>query len=457
METETVWSRADLPADKGAESCLLGLMIVEPGKIGKVLERINENVFFYPANKLIYRAILTLYTSAWKDDQSPVGSYTVLDELKRMGKHTANDTDAEDTKVSESYLQQVVESAPEIANVEYYADLALEYSRDRELLVMGTDIEKIINQPGRPNEKIQHIQERVLQLEALSTDKKVIGFGDNLIQRAQALQGDSPGRIDSGFIAIDHKTRGFYPGDLIVIGARPSMGKTSLALNIALNTARAGTGVLFISLEMAAQQIQDRALCMLAGLPFSDIRHNPGLDSTRKQALFEAAQKYEREKLPLFITTAGHTPAQQAVLLKQYRQGHDIGLVIIDYLQLMMSDQKQQDLWHTGAVLSRAIKRMAQTEEVPAIVASQLSPEPESRENTRPHISDLRESGSTDQDADVIMLLFREDYYRRYDMSYGPTETCEIDLAKQRNGPTGLIKLTFDKRTMTFTDYAGAY
>ena len=242
METESEWSRAELPADKGAESCLLGLMIVEPGTIGKAIERIHENVFFYPAHKLIYRAIVALYTSAWKDGRNPVDHHAVLDEIKRMGKHTEEDSGPEDTQVSDSYLQHVVESAPSITNVEYYTDLVLEYSRDRELRLLGADIGRIINQPGRPNEKIQRVQERVLQLETLSPERRVINFGDNLIQRAEALQGDSPGRIDSGYLAIDHKTTGFYPGDLVVIGARPSMGKTSLALNIALNVARAGTG-----------------------------------------------------------------------------------------------------------------------------------------------------------------------------------------------------------------------
>ncbi len=457
MGTETQWSRDNPSADKAAESCLLGLMIAEPGKIGKVMERISESVLFYPAHRMIYRAIVALYTSPWRDGQNPVDRFTILDELRRMGGHTDQVTDAEDAKVSEFYFQRVVDSAPSIANVDYYVDLALEYSRDRELRRLGTDIEEIIGQPSRANEKIQRIQERVLQLETLSADRKIISFSDHLLRRAEALQGDSPGRLDSGYLAIDHKTRGFYPGDLIVIGARPSMGKTSLALNIALNVARAGTGVLFISLEMAAQQIQDRALCMLAGLCFSDVRHNPGLSDEHRQALLEAAQKYERDKLPLFIATAGHTPAQQMVLLKQYRQGHQIGLVIIDYLQLMTPDQRQKDRWHAGAELSRALKRMTQTEQVPVVAVSQLSPEPEGRENTRPHISDLRESGSIDQDADVIMLLFREDYYRRHDLSYGPTETCEIDIAKQRNGPTGLVKLTFDKQTMTFRDYTTAY
>jgi replicative DNA helicase len=333
----------------------------------------------------------------------------------------------------------------------------MEYNRDRALQALGADIQEIIGQPGRANEKIQHIQERVLQLETFRADRKVICFSDQLRQRAEALQGDSPGRLDCGYLAIDHKTRGFYPGDLIVIGARPSMGKTSLGLNIAINVARAGTGVLFISLEMAAQQIQDRALCTLAGLCFSDIRHNPTLSGGDRRMLLDTAEKYERDRLPLFITTAGQTPAQQMVLLKQYRQIHQIGLVVIDYLQLMTADQPQQDQWHIGAQVSRDLKRMAQAEQIPVIVASQLSPESEGRKSTRPHLSDLRDAGSIDQDADVIMLLFREDYYRRQDLSYGTTETCEIDIAKQRNGPTGVVKLTFDKQTMTFQDYTTAY
>lgn len=457
METETQQGRDNPSADQAAESCLLGLMMAEPDKIGRVMERIGESTFFYPAHKTIYRTIMALYTGAWRDGRNPVDRFTVLDELKRAGGHTHEAADADDARVGELYFQRVVDSVPSVPNVDYCVDRVLECDRDRVLRRLGADIEEILGRPSRANEKIQRIQERVLQLETLTVDRKVIGFSEHLRQRAEALQGDSPGRLDSGYLAIDHKTRGFYPGDLIVIGARPSMGKTSLGLNIAINVARAGTGVLFISLEMAAHQIQDRALCMLAGLCFSDVRHNPDLSNMDRHALLDAAEKYERDKLPLFITTAGHTPAQQMVLLKQYRQAHQIGLVIIDYLQLMTSDRRQQDLWHAQAELSRDLKRMAQAEQIPVIAVSQLSPEPQGRENTRPHIADLREFGSIDQDADVIMLLFREDYYRRHDASYGSVETCEIDIAKQRNGPTGLVKLTFDKQTMTFRDYTMAY
>jgi len=195
---------------------------------------------------------------------------------------------------------------------------------------------------------------------------------------------------------------------------------------------------------------------MLAGLSLSEVRYNPNLDGEKKQALFKAAERYEKEAPPLFITNAGHTPAEQTALLRQYGRRRKIGLVVIDYFQLMITDHRQQNLRHMATELSRGVKRMAQAEDVPVLLASQLSREEEGRENVSPRLSDLREFGSLDQDADIIMLLFREDYYRRRDLTYGHTGTFEIDIAKHRNGPTGHVSLIFDKQKMMFRDCLGA-
>jgi replicative DNA helicase len=372
-----------------------------------------------------------------------------------MGKHTDNETGAEDTDVSWSYLQHIAGLAPSITNITYYADLVLERNKDRKILLMSADIEKIANEPGETDEKIQRINQRVQQLDTPQADARVVRLGDSLAQHARTLHADSPGCVDSGFIELDKHIGGFYPGNLVVIGARTSMGKTSLALNIALKAALAGTGVLFISLEMTVSQLRSRALCMLAGLSLFDVMHNPDLDGAKKQVLFEAADRYEKKSPPLFITNVGHTPEEQTMLLKQYRRRHNIGLVVIDYFQLMITDHRQQNLRHMATELSRAVKRIAQTENVPVILTSQLSPEHEYRKNVYPRIADLREFGTVDQDADIIMLLFREDYYRRKDKSYGPIEVLEIDIVKHRNGPTGNVKLIFDKEKMMFRDSIG--
>ena len=203
---------------------------------------------------------------------------------------------------------------------------------------------------------------------------EVVHFGDRLGEHAKFLQEGSPGRVKSGFVALDRQIGGFYPGDLAVIAARTSMGKTSLALNIALNTAKAGIGVLFISLEMTVAQLRDRALCMLAGVSLSEIRHNPDLDHAKGKTLLEAAKKYEKQSPPLYITNAGHTPEEQAILVRQYGQCNDIGLVVIDYFQLMITDHRQQNLRHMATELSRAVKRLAQSEDIPIILTSQLGP-----------------------------------------------------------------------------------
>ncbi len=445
----------DLPADKNAEANLLGLMISNSGEIAGIIDRITEDAFFYPAHRTIFNAIMTLYTGTSMGAPNPVDGSTVWQELKRTAKHADHDTGADDACVSWPYLRHIAGLNPSTANLDYYVNLVLECSRDRRLQVMGADVEKIANEPGEAGNKIQRIRQELQQLETPRDEVNIVGLGDSLIQQAHALNEDAPGRVRSGFVALDHFTGGFYPGDMVVIGARPSMGKTSLALNIALNAALAGTGVLFISLEMTVAQLRHRALCMLSGLSLSEVRHNPKLDGVKKQVLFETADRYEKESPPLFLTNAGHTPQEQIALLKQYKRRHNIGLVVIDYFQLMITDHRQHNIRHMATELSRAVKRIAQAENIPLILASQLSPEQDGAKNIQPRLSDLREFGTVDQDADMIMLLFREGYYRRKDRSYGATEVFEIDIAKHRNGPTGHVKLMFDKEKMMFSDYIG--
>jgi replicative DNA helicase len=447
----------ELRADQEAEGNLLSAMMADPRQIGGIMGRVTEEAFYYPAHRTIYSALVALCTRPSMADESQIDAAALREQLARMGMYSDKDTEADDAEVSGAYLQYIAELGPSIPDITYYADLVLERSRDRALLQLSVDIEQIAREPGPSGEKIQQITERVLQLDTPRADRSLVGLGDGLVQHAQALHTESAQRVDSGFMAIDGQIRGFYPGDLVVIGARPSMGKTSLALHMALNAALAGTGVLFISLEMTVPQLRNRALCMLAGLSLSEVRHNPYLETEKKEALFAAAAKYEEQSPPLFMTNGGHTPTEQAALLKQYGQRHDIGLVVIDYFQLMVTDDKQQNLRQMATELSRAVKRMAQAADVPVLLASQLSPEPEGRENVCPRLSDLREFGSLDQDADVIMLLFREDYYRRKDITYGHTETCEIDIAKHRNGPAGHVTLMFDKQRMMFQDRISYY
>jgi replicative DNA helicase len=442
----------ELRADKEAEGNLLSALMSDPGQIGSIMGRVTEEAFYYPAHRTLYSALVALCTRPSMADEDQVDAAALREELGRMGMYSEKDTEADDAEVSWSYLQHIAGLGPSVPDITYYADLVLERSKGRELLALSVDIENLAREPGPSGEKIKRIAERVLQLDTFKADQSLVGLGDGLVQHAQVLHAESARRVDSGFLGIDAQIRGFYPGDLVVIGARPSMGKTSLALQIALNAALAGTGVLFISLEMTVPQLRNRALCMLAGLPLSEVRHNPHLDTEKKEALFAAAAQYEKQSPPLFMTNGGHTPTEQAALLRQFGRRHRIGLVVIDYFQLMMTDDGHQSLGQMATELSRAVKRMAQAADVPVLVASQLTPEPEGRENVCPRLSDLRAFGSLDQDADVILLLFREDYYRRKDITYGNTETCEIDIAKHRNGPAGHVTLMFDKQRMMFQD-----
>jgi len=362
-----------------------------------------------------------------------------------------------------SYVESYVPMSWHAKNVIFYANRVREKQKQREVITTASEIHEIANSPGDPDEKIQQIQTKALQLEPFRNEERFVRFADQATNVAMTLQEKNPNLIKTGFWSIDRILVGLAPGDMAIIASRPSMGKTSLGLNIALNVAQTGRAVLFFSLEMAMKSIMERALCVLAMVYQTKAREGEGLDNEQKEALYFQALEARDKQLPLIFSNTGYTPAHQLNLIRQQKQILDLGLVVIDYIQLISPQQQQKDLRHTVTEVSKQLKQIAINENLPLMVLSQLSRKPEDRDKHKPRMSDLRESGSLEQDADVVMLLHREEYYHKNDKDWwdkpdnkAKKNICEVIIDKNRCGQTGVAELVFVPEYTRFAEKSNA-
>jgi replicative DNA helicase len=368
------------------------------------------------------------------------------------------------------YLAKLIESVPSSANMAYYAGIVKDKQLLREIIaVAGEILNEAYSGDGEPAEKLDEAERKIFAV----TDKKVRGTAvglKDLVVRAYELiekrKDDMVTGLATGFHELDDCTCGLHNGEMIILAGRPSMGKTSFALNIAEYIGLAERiPVAIFSLEMGRQQLAERFLCSKSGIDAQRVRK--GLLSTEDHEVLVRTCG-ELSEAPIYIDdTSLLTPLELRAKARRLKNQRDIQCVIVDYLQLMhlgrgRIESRQQEV----TTISRYLKALAGELNIPVVVLSQLNRAPEGREDHRPRMSDLRESGSIEQDADVVMLLHREDYYRRTERqelsekesgtvrSSGDSRveenTAEIIIAKQRNGPTGEVKLTFRKQIMRF-------
>lgn len=432
--------------DKAAEAAVLGSMIIDDRCIPEVMLRVSEQAFFLPEHQAIYEALQCLYFEknqriGTSDKHQKIDAVLLRSQLVKMGQLENNS--ALDQAGGVEYLKKIMESVPHAANAVFYANKVREKQKEREVITIGSEIHEIANSPGDPDEKIQEIQTKALQLEPFRNEERFVRFADQATDVAMTLQERNPNLIQTGFWSIDRILVGLAPGDMAIVASRPSMGKTSLGLNIALNVAQTGRAVLFFSLEMGIKSILERTLCILAMVDQTKAREGDGLENEQKDALYYQALEARDKQLPLIFSNMGYTPAHQLNLIRQQKQMLDLGLVLIDYVQLMSPQQQQKDLRHTLTEVSKQLKQIAINEKVPLMVLSQLSRKPEERKDHKPIMSDLRESGSLEQDADVVLLLHREDYYHKAKANYEETKLCQIIIDKNRCGQTGVAELVF--------------
>jgi len=436
-----------MPESLAAEAAVLGSMIIDPFCIGLVVEQIDRQAFYRIEHQIIFDALITLYE---KNRSEAIDAVLLRNELeKRKQLETISGVE---------YLGKIMESVPSAANVMYYTEIIKDKMLLRETIAAASEIlEDAYDESGGTDEKLDEAERKIFAI----TDKKISGSAvaiKDLVTRAYELiekrDNSHVTGLATGYTQLDEKTCGLQNSEMIVIAGRPSMGKTSLALNMAEHIGLVeSASVAIFSLETSRQQLAERFLCSASAIDAQKVRKGM-LNTEDYQKLVEACGALSEAQIYI-DDTSGLTPLELRAKARRLKSLHNIRCIIVDYLQLMhlgsgRVESRQQEI----ATISRYIKALARELNIPVVVLSQLNRAPEGRADHRPYMSDLRESGSIEQDADVVMLLHREDYYNRDKADYEPTNKAELIIAKQRNGPTGSVELIFRDKFTRFESAA---
>jgi replicative DNA helicase len=411
-----------------AEAGVLGSIIIDPVSITRVLPILPcTEMFFEPKHQIIYEALIKLYVA-----NTPIDAIALRTELK------------EQNKLKEAggveYIAKILKSVPHSANAAYYAGIVRDKEKERQMINAVTEINEIIEQPGTVNERIQLIQNRVLELEPADTTNNYVEIKKHSTDVAVEMRDNKGESVQTGFGDLDWMIHGYYPGEYVILAGRPSMGKSALALTMALQMSKAGTPVFFSSLEMTARSMIERAICSLACVDMARLRSEEE-DERDWSKVYE--QGFALQALDIIFSTIAYTPEQFAGIVHRLKQTHKIGIAFVDYLQLMRTRKHTENRQQEITNISQALKRIALRENIPIVALSQLNRQVDNRENHRPRLSDLRESGSLEQDADLVQFVYRDDYYRKDEPGFKPTGIAEIITAKNRRGRTGTTKLVF--------------
>ncbi len=441
-ETDRLASRR-VPESLAAEAAVLGSMIIDPECIGSVVEILGRDAFYRVEHQMIFDALVDLYQTR---KGSVIDGVLLRDELeKRKQMEAVGGTD---------YLTRIVETVPSAGSVNYYSEIVKEKSLLRELIVAAGDIlEDAYSPAGEVNEKMDEAEKKIFAI----ADKRITGAAmsiKDIVSQAYELiekrEGMHVTGLSTGWEELNEMTCGLQSGEMVIVAGRPSMGKTAFVLNIAEHLGvDERAPVAFFSLEMGKQQLAERLLCSRSGVKADLVRKGMLSDDHYRKLLDACSAYYEA---PIYIDdTPGISPLELRAKARRLKHQYGIRCIVVDYLQLMNGgggrmESRQQEI----TTISRHTKALARELEVPIVMLSQLNRAAEGREGHRPRMSDLRESGSIEQDADVIMLLHREDYYHQGEEEYEENNVAEVIIAKQRNGPTGVVKLLFQRENAKF-------
>ena len=431
------------PWSNEAEQAVLGAMLLDNDAALRGLELLDDPHFYRESHRRVFRAMRRLV-----ERRVNIDHVTLRDELERRGELEAAG--------GEVYLAELIDAAVTTANLEAHAGIVREKSVLRQLIEGATAIVSHAYQGARPvNELLDEAESRIFQI---SQYRKAEGFSRikemlwPTMERIEKLhqQGKQVTGVPSGFKDLDEMTTGLQPSDLVILAARPSMGKTAFCLNLAAHAAANGTGVAFFSLEMAKESLVQRLLCAEARVDSQRVRRGT-LSDTDFTMLARAAGVLA--SCPIWIDdTPALTLLEMRSKARRLRMENEIGLVVVDYLQLMRSPAYAENRVQEISDISRSLKALARELEVPVLALSQLSRASEQRGGERkPILSDLRDSGAIEQDADIVMFIHRPEMYEPLDRDGNSNEgKAELIVAKHRNGPTGAVDLYFHKHFTRF-------
>lgn len=438
------------PQNIEAEQAVLGAMLIDKEAIAKATELLSADDFYREAHRVIFSAMLELYNK-----NEAVDMVTVTEILKR------------DNKLDDiggiAYITSLANVVLTAANVKYHAEIVAEKSVLRQLVRVSTEIAAMGYEANDDvGTLLDTAESRILEISNRKKKADFTPINDILMDSVQSIEsllqnkGGLTG-LPAGFADLDKLTSGLHPSDFIILAARPSMGKTALALNIVQNVALRAhkaiggepRSVAFFSLEMSKEQLVNRMLCAEAGIDSQRLRVGEMHDEDWTH-LWDACDTMSRAKIYI-DDTAGITAMEMRSRARRLKAEHGLDLIVVDYLQLMQGSGKRNnsgDRQQEVSEISRSLKALARELDVPVLALSQLSRSVESRQVKRPMLSDLRESGSLEQDADIVAFLYREDYYN----PETENKHTELIIAKHRNGPVDTVNLFFQKQ---FTKFVG--
>ena len=429
------------PHSLEAEEALLGSALLSRDAVSRLMEEVRPADFYSPSNQTVYEAMKGLF-----DTGKPIDTVTVSELIFKDSKNS--------TSINASYIARLVDNVPSSANFERYIEIVLEHSHRRKLLKASGRIELLAMAMDK---EIHSVLDEAEQTIFTASDDAIgdglVGVTDVLegaIERIEEIENRGTGLsgLPTYFTDLDNYLSGLQEGNLAVIASRPSMGKSSLALNIGTNVAKEGKVVAFFSLEMTKEELVQRVLFSEAKVTSGDARKGQ-LGPEKWSRVVEAASKVNN--LPLYFDDAPViTVTDIRAKSRRLKSAKNLDLIIVDYLQLMQSssgDNRQQEI----AEISRNLKNLARELKVPILALSQLNRAAVAREDKRPRLGDLRESGAIEQDADIVMMLYRDDYYNPGTDVPG---VAEVNIVKNRSGMTGKVELFFSKEFTQFSNYS---
>lgn len=435
----------NIPANIEAEQALIGSILIEPERLDQIVSIVNSSDFYDVKNRYIFSAIEQLH-----DESLPIDIISICDKLKAQG--------TLDKVGGELYVAQLADGVPTSAHAEMYAQIIRDKAILRELISAGSQIVETVFSDSNVDEILDQSERIIFRIAESRATKSYIDIRNALTdvfehleelrdKHAKGLGGFVTG-IPTGFKKLDEVTSGFHKSDLVIVAARPSVGKTAFALSLAKNMAMIGeASVGIFSLEMSREQLVQRLLCMESLVDLQKVRRGWLNDEEWKRLMLGASNLMKSN-----IIVDDESNLEPRVLrakARRMKKEYNVDAIFIDYLQLMsLEDSRRDSRQQEISEISRSLKLLARELDISIVALSQLSRAVEQREDKRPRLSDLRESGAIEQDADVVIFLYRDEYYKKQNLEL-PHET-EVIIGKQRNGPLGTVTLMFNP---SFTNF----